>query len=84
LSRDAAMFSNSTNSGEKWRQCCPLFRSYATGRRTMTTKSDWEFRASYLDAAARRLDRKAVEKLNEAQRLRRLAQRAHSIAVERA
>jgi hypothetical protein len=50
----------------------------------MTTESDWKFRASYLDAAARRLDREAVEKLAEAKRLRRLAQRAHSIAEERA
>lgn len=42
----------------------------------MTTRSDWEFRASYLRDAALRLDRKADALKEEASRYRALAVRA--------
>lgn len=50
----------------------------------MTTKADWEFRAEYFEDRAKDLDLKAHELLDEAARLRDLAESARKQAAETA
>lgn len=47
----------------------------------MTTKEDWEFRAEYLNTAAKRLEREAANLMERAEDYRRQAKRADANAA---